>query len=159
MYENKLYKKVVGILREELELYIKTFYLLNQDILTKESLLKQFFKYNQLSNSKGVILRDREILNFVTEINGYGWEELTYKYGCYFIHLTVFHNWSDEDVTEIIKPHEKKMLIEYINQFHSANLTINSTFEDIIKYSLVVFEKIKTNMECSLKKLEEDIYN
>ena len=39
LYENKLYKKVIGTLREELELYIRTFYLLNQNQIERERIL------------------------------------------------------------------------------------------------------------------------
>ena len=79
------------------------------------------------------------------------------KFGCSFIHLSILHNWSNEDVTKIIDRSEKEMIIYYINQFHNAKLTINSTFEDIVKYSLSIFEKIKGNMEHQLEQLEKEI--
>ncbi len=42
LYANKLYKKVVGTLREELELYVRTFYLINQDKFERKKLLLKF---------------------------------------------------------------------------------------------------------------------
>ena len=35
LYSNSLYKNVAAILRQELELYVKTLYILNQDVHTK----------------------------------------------------------------------------------------------------------------------------
>lgn len=151
LFENKLYKKVIGTLREELELYVRTFYLLNQTPIKREKLLNNFFRGFKWG------VTEKVMIDFTKNNSNQGWEELTYKIGCYFIHLTVFHNWSNEDITKFVTPYEKYMLINYINQYYNASLNINSTFEDIIQYSLDIFKKIKDNMEYQLKQLENNV--
>lgn len=153
LYENKLYKKVVGTLREELELYAKTVYLLSQSKVTREYLLRDFFQNNRWKNARDKILTDGELISHIHEI-GAGWERISYTFACLFVHLSVLHNWSNEDVTKIIDPNQKKIIVDYINSYHSANLSDDCTFEDIMQYSLDIFEKIKGNMECYLEKLE-----
>lgn len=148
LYENELYKKVVGTLREELELYVRTFYLLSQTQIEREKILNNFFRGFKWG------ITERVMVNFAKNNSGQGWEEITYKIGCYFIHLTIFHNWSNEDITKFVTNYEKNILINYINQYYNANLNINSTFDDIIKYSLDIFKKIKDNMEYQLEQLE-----
>ena len=49
----------------------------------------------------------------------------------------------------------KKTIIDYINEYHNANLDTNCILEDILVYSLKIFEKIKANMEYYLKELEK----
>lgn len=151
LYENKLYKKVIEVLRDELELYVRTFYLLNQSEVNIEKILNNFF------NAFKWGVTEKAMINFTQNNNNQGWEEITYKIGCYFIHLTIFHNWSNEDIIKFVTTNEKQILIKYINQYHNANLNINSTFEDIIKYSLSIFNKIKDNMEYQLIELEKKI--
>lgn len=153
LYENKLYKKVIGTLREELELYIRTLYLTNQNASEKERLITEFFKNIQWKNSKNARLTDAEMVNFANNI-GFGWEQISYKFACSFVHLSVLHNWSNEDVIKIIQDNEKKIIIDYINQYHGAKLNDKSTFKDIIVYLLPIFEKIKHNMEYYLQELE-----
>lgn len=60
-------------------------------------------------------------------------------------------------IKKFLTSYENKILIDYINQFHNASLDIDSTFEDIIQYSLDVFKKIKDNMEYQLNLLENSI--
>ena len=109
LYENKLYKKVIGTLREELELYIRTFYLLNQNQIERERILNSFFEGFKWK------VTEREMVNFAQNNSFKGWE------------------------------------------YHNANLTIDSKFEDIIKFSLDIFYKIKDNMEYQLEQLENNI--
>ena len=156
LYDNRLYKKVVGTLREELELYVKTLYLLSQSEFERERLLTDFSNNIQWKNEKGKRLTDRYLLEYASRITGYGWERLSYKFGCCFIHLSVLQNWENEDVTEIVDIQEKRVLIEYINNYHSANLNSESSFTDIMQYSLNIFKKIKENLECYLEHLEEN---
>lgn len=150
LYENRLYKKVIGTLREELELYVRTFYLLNQEQIDRETLLNDFF------NGFKWKVTEKKMVDFTKDNSAQGWEEITYLIGCYFVHLTVFHNWSNEDITKFVTVYEKQILVNYINQFHNASLNINSTFEDIIQYSLDIFKKIKSNLEYQLEQLENN---
>lgn len=85
---------------------------------------------------------------------GNGWEKISYKFACSFIHLSILHNWNEEDVTKIVDEKDKKIIVNYINQYHHANLDYNCTFEDIVKYSLDIFIKIKDNMEFYINKLQ-----
>lgn len=156
LYNNHLYKKVVGTLREELELYVRTLYLLNQSDINRQYLLTDFFNNKQWTNDKGKRITDREILEFAGKIKGYGWEQISYRFACCFIHLSILHNWDNEDVTTIIDANGKKTIIDFINQYHGANLNLQSTLVDIMQYALAIFEKIKGNMEYYLDELEKN---
>lgn len=154
LYESKLYKKVVGTLREELELYIRTLYLSQQNRINREQLLSDFFQNIQWKNSQNKRLTDREMVDFANEI-GFGWEYISYKFACAFVHLSILHDWANKDAINIIRYEEKKTIVDYINQYHNANLDTNCTLEDILIYSLKIFEKIKANMEYYLEELDK----
>lgn len=123
-------------------------YLLNQKDEYKKILLDNFFKGFKWG------VTERMMIDFAKKNSGQGWEEITYKIGCYFIHLTIFHNWSNEDIAKFITTTQKNILINYINKYYNASLDFDSTFEDIIQYSLNIFEKIKDNMEYQIEQLE-----
>ncbi len=159
LFENRLYKKVIGTLREELELYIKTLYLLNQNKETRDRLLLMFSRNHQWINEKGKFLTDRKLLDFTSRITGTGWEQISYKFACYFIHFSILHNWEVEDITTFVNVEERQTIVTYINNYHDANLTKDSSFEDIIPYSLKIFDKIKGNLECYLRDLELENYD
>lgn len=125
----------------------------NQSGINRESLLTNFINNKQWVNAKGKRLTDREMLEFASKIKGYGWEQISYRFACCFIHLSILHNWDNEDVTTIINANEKKIVINYINQYHGAKLNSKSSFSDIMEYSLAIFKKIKENMECYLDDL------
>ena len=150
LYESKLYKKVVGTLRKELELYIRTLYLSQQNRINREELLSDFFQNIQWKNSQNKRLTDREMVDFANGI-GFGWEYISYKFACAFVHLSILHDWANKDAINIIRYEEKKTIVDYINQYHNANLDTNCILEDILVYSL----KIKANMEYYLKELEK----
>lgn len=103
LYENKLHKKVIETLREELELYIRTFYLLNQSKFNREELLNKFFRAFKWG------ITEKVMVDFAKNNNNQGWEEITYKIGCYFIHLTVFHDYSNEDIIKFVNNNEKRI--------------------------------------------------
>lgn len=155
LYDNKLYKKVIGTLREELELYIRTLYLLHKDDFEKEKLLSEFFNNMQWRNSKNKRVTDREIVKFANTIGG-GWESISYKFACSFVHLSVLHNWNDKDIMNLVQE-DKYTVVNYINQYHNANLSYDCTFESILKYAPEIFKKIKDNMEYYLLELEKSI--
>lgn len=156
LYDNKLYNNAIGILRMELELYVKTLYLVNQNKNDIELLLDDFFNNIRWRNEKNKILTERIIVNFADKI-GYGWERISYKFACSFIHLSILQNWTNEDVTQIISNDDKKIIIQYINQYHNANLSMNCKFEDIVKYLIPIFNKIQGNLECYIKELEKQL--
>lgn len=154
LYDNKLYKKVIGTLREELELYIRTLYLLFKDDFEREKLLSEFFNNIQWKNSKNKRVTDREMVDFANNIGG-GWESISYKFACSFVHLSVLHNWNNKDIMNLVQVGDKYTIINYINQYHNAKLSYNCTFENILQYSLEIFKKIKDNMEYYLLELEK----
>lgn len=102
-------------------------------------------------------MTDRFLLEYADRYNGQGWEKVSYKFACSFIHLSILHNWTNEDVTAIIDDKEKRIIIDYINSYHGANLNIESSFTDIVQHSLDVFSKIKGNLDYYLEAIEDDV--
>jgi len=154
LYTNQLYNNVVATLRRELDLYVKTLYLLNQSEDEQKRLLAEFSQNKQWTNSRGKRLTDRCMLDYASNITGSGWAQISYKFGCSFIHLSILHNWANNDVDTIPPTDEKQAIVDYINHYHVANLNLESSFSDVMQYSLCIFEKIRTNMESYLERLE-----
>jgi len=129
LYYNRLYKKVVGTLREELELYARTLYLLNKSNAERDVLLNDFIQNRQWENENRKRLTDREMLDCKSDITGFGWEKISYKFACCFIHLSILHNWDEEDITVIVDTEEKREIVKYINHYHCAALNSQSSFK------------------------------
>lgn len=157
LIDNRLYKKAVATLREELELYVRTLYVWGQqDPAYKKQLLLDFTNNQQWKDAKGKRLTDRTIIEYANTF-GWGWEKMSYQFSCCFIHLSVLHNWENEEVTNAIPFAEKKIVIDYINNYHNTKLTYYSSFEEIVQYVMPIFEKIKGNLEYYIADLEKQI--
>ena len=55
---------------------------------------------------------------------------------------------------ETINPDEKETVLRYMRYYHGGPLSSNPTFNDLIPYLPMVFEKISGNLECYLHDLE-----
>ena len=80
LYDNSLYKKAIGTLREELDLYIRTLYLLNRNDYERELLISDFINHKRWKNVCGKYLSDHELVEYANRITGFGWEQISYRF-------------------------------------------------------------------------------
>ncbi len=87
-----------------------------------------------------------------------GWPKIVYKFGCTFIHLSNSHDHMARDPFQALPLHKRQTVAEYINNYHSKRhlepVTADSTFESVHLYVPYVLEKITTNLEYQLERLE-----
>ena len=143
--------KCISTLREELDSFIRVMYLGRiSDISERERLMSETLtgeKWTILTpNNKWKQVTDKDMVNKANELIGY--IHYVYKFGCGFIHLSVFHNY------ETINPFDKLNEIEqtdiqyYLNQYHHFPIDKELTIENISSYIPSVFEKISMNLNC-----------
>lgn len=84
-----------------------------------------------------------------------GWSESVYRFGCGFIHLSSFHDYRQRDPMKAISSEEKETILRHMRYYHGGPLNLNPTFDDLIPYLPMVFEKISANLGCYLEYLEQ----
>lgn len=158
LFERQLYKNCMAILRQEIELYIKTLFLSMLEPDEREILMEAFLENKPWNKQKmmGKNLTDRFMLEQIKKFPfNYGWEEISYKFGCSFIHFSVLHDLDNENITSYISEEDKINIVKYINQYHHGNLNSDFCFDDVKPYILDIFIKIKENMVFYLGQLNE----
>jgi len=159
LFANKLYGNCFSVLRQELDSMVRVVYLLNISEIDKRNLLIQKTlngdKWTFINhNNKVQNITDRDMVDISNEL--WGWTQNVYKFGCSFIHLSNFHNYLTEDPFMALSDTQKEDIINQINNYHSANLNLNSSLEEIIPYLPNIMEKITANFECNIRSLENN---
>ncbi len=77
-----------------------------------------------------------------------------YKFGSLFIHLSSRHDYAVRDPFQLLPLNTRREMVKYLNSYHQARLTPESTFLDIVAYVPKVFDKISSNLEIYLSRLE-----
>ena len=88
--------------------------------------------------------------------NLYGWARNVYKFGCSFIHLSVFHYYSQQDPFNRLSKQELEIIKEFMMQYHNFPKNRDITFDTLQPYLLNIFEKINSNLKCSLENLAKN---
>jgi hypothetical protein len=83
-----------------------------------------------------------------------GWTDQVYRFGSKFIHLSSQHDYAVRDPFQLLPLSERTNMVKYLNDYHEAGLTPESTFLDIVAYVPKVFDKISSNLELNLNALE-----
>ena len=150
-HSNGLSASEVGILRLELESLEYVIYLLHEHNRTqRHDILVQLTSPNQKLN-----INDKELAKPTKEI--YGWEGQLYRASSRFIHLSSQHDYEVRDpFQDSLSPRQRQEMAQFLNDFHGGNLSINSTFVEVIDYVPKVFDKISDRLELYLGKLEDD---
>jgi hypothetical protein len=159
LFENNLYGNCFSVLRQELDSMIRVIYLLNIPEISKRKLLVQktlngekwtFINHNNRVQN----ITDRDMVNISSEL--LGWTQNVYKFGCSFIHLSNFHNYLIEDPFMELSESEKGIIIKQINNYHSANLNMNSNLSDVVPYLPKIMDKITANFKYNIASLENN---
>jgi hypothetical protein len=147
--------QMVSILRQELDSMVRLIYLLEQtDVIYREALITASvngLKWKHSNNKSNVT--DREMVNLSQGLQG--WTESVYRFGCAFIHLSRVHDYLARDPFLALPQQERQDLIQHLRDYHQGPTTSTPTFDDIVPYLPRVFEKIASNLESYIRKLEE----
>ena len=143
--------QMVAILRQELDSLIRVIYLLTQDLDRRAQLVsasvggKMWLKPNSRAR-----VTDREMVDLSQELQG--WTQSVYKFGCAFIHLSAFHDYSDRDPLQQISPQERQDILEHSRAYHGGPK--GESFADLVPYLPKVLAKVSANLDCYLEELE-----
>lgn len=150
---------MASLLRQELDSLVRVLYLLSlQDIQERERLINQTLAgtpWTVLTNNlKYRKITDREMVDVANLLHG--WAQLAYKFACSFIHLSNFHNYSNQNPFDLISASEQSDVLKYMRQYHGGPSNENPSFKELSQYFPKVFDKINANLECYLENLESN---
>ncbi len=99
-------------------------------------------------------ITDRDMVDIAQNLHG--WTESVYSFGCAFIHLSNFHDHRHRDPMTVISSEERHAIAKHLRQYHGGPIGNNPSFQDLIPYLPMVFDKIAGNLECYLQAIEKD---
>jgi hypothetical protein len=148
-----LYGPMMAILRQELDSMVKMIFLVTQSQSKRQHYINQ-----ALSNEKWTLpgtktqITDRQMVDFANTING--WERSAYKLGCAFIHLSAMSDYNHTNPFLQLPLDEQRDIKQHLNNYHGFPLTYNLSVETVGPYLLKVLEKISSNLEYEIQKLQ-----
>ena len=145
LYSNQKFSTCVSLLRIQLDCYIRLMYLKQQSEEIRNDLLEDFYRGTKWK------VRDSKMLE---EISSYGWEKNVYQLGCAFIHLSRLNNIGEESVLNYLNVEDRSNIIYFINNYHNATLTTQSSNQELLKYLPNVMKKITDNLIYELTAFE-----
>lgn len=148
--------QVVSILRQELDSMIRTIYLLSIcDRIERQRLIDSSVNGGPWTvNGRKARITDKDMADRAG--NFQGWTASAYKFGCSFIHLSAFHDYSDRDPFRSLPNSERQQILQHMRNYHGGPVGNDPSFADIAKYFPAVFDKVSGNLACYLKSLEND---
>lgn len=148
--------QVVSILRQELDSMIRTIYLLSiQDRAERQRLIDASVNGAQWTvKGKTARITDKDMAEHAGQFQG--WTASVYKFGCAFIHLSDFHDYSDRDPFRNLPDEEREEILRHMRSYHGGPIEDDPSFGDISRYFPAVFDKVSSNLECYLESLERD---
>jgi len=155
LYEKGLYGNCVSVLRQELDSYIRVLFINGHT--EKDAFISQILSDKKLKD-KDKTITDRAMLEYLKPSHMDAWEEsYIYQIGCFFVHLSNFHNYKTENPFQNISQADKENIVEFIKDKHSweadtSNIDINK-IESVIPFLPLIIKKISANLECALEKL------
>lgn len=141
--------KCFETLRTELDSFIRVMYLGRIAVVSeRERLMQQTLsgeKWTVLTaNNKWRQVTDKDMVDKASELLGY--VHYVYKFGCSFIHLSNFHNYSQSNPFDKLSETEKTDIKNYLNNYHHFPVENELNVESVTNYIPKVFEKISSNL-------------
>lgn len=151
LYEKQLYGNCFSILRQELDSLIRIIYLLNIDNPNEREHFIQLTVTGRkwsLLNDKGKkqFITDRDMIDLASNHCLFGWANYVYKFGCGFIHLSQLHSYGITNPFQMLNDQDKSAIIGYMNQYHSANISQDSSLTDFIPYLPDIMKKVSNHV-------------
>ncbi|MDD3149548.1 MAG: hypothetical protein PHV68_01845 [Candidatus Gastranaerophilales bacterium] len=151
--KENLYGQMISILRQELDSMVRVIFLLTQNLETRNKLMALTLDGEKWKLGKSQIT-DRAIVNATQKLHG--WADSVYKFGCGFIHLSIFHDYSKSDPFLYLGEDEISNIKQHMIRYHNFPVGSNISIETLSPYLIAIFEKIKGNLECYIEDLEEE---
>ena len=152
-----LHGQAISILRQELDSMVRALFLLQiTNLDEREHLVTQLLngqKWRRLGANAQVT--DKDMVEVADNLNG--WTKSVYKFGCAFIHLSTYHEYSDNDPFDSLPSSEVQDIKNHLNYYHGFSLTSELKMNTLSPYIPMVFDKIAGNLECYLTDLEEGV--
>ncbi|UCQ41951.1 hypothetical protein DCF38_04120 [Edwardsiella piscicida] len=154
---NDLPGMMASILRQELDSMVRAIYLLSEkDVTNRERLAGQTLtgeKWTSLSvNNKMRTITDKEMVDLANDLQG--WSKSVYKFGCAFIHLSIYHDYSEKNPFDSLGFNERSDILSHLRHYHGGPSNDNPSFSELAEYFPNVFEKISDNLVFYLECLE-----
>ena len=154
LFNNHLIGNVMSILRQELDSMVRCIFLLSiTDRQYRDRLLHDSVngKKWRKSDGRGVVT-DKEMVDLANNLQG--WTRSVYKFGCGFIHLSSFHDYSDRDPLDSLTPEMRLDIAHHLQHYHFVRLDQSTKFQDIEHVLPAVFSKIAANLEWYVERVE-----
>lgn len=150
---------MASILRQELDSMVRVIYLLSiSDLEERKKLMAQTIEGKKwtIETKKGKQhkITDREMVELSNQLQG--WTKSVYKFGCAFIHLSNFHAYKSKNPFESLHATEKEDILCHMRFYHGGPNSNSPSFEEFTTYFPMVFEKITSNLEYYLDRLESN---
>ena len=154
---NDLPGMMSSILRQELDSMVRVIYLLNiSDLEERNRLIVQMLNgevWTVLTDKgKSKKVTDKDMVELANNLQG--WTLSVYKFGCSFIHLSKYHDYSDENPFDLLSSEEQKSILKHMRYYHGGPKNSSPNFDEFVTYFPSVFDKISGNLECYLNDLE-----
>jgi len=153
LFRTGLTGQIISVLRQELDSLIRVIFLLNQTLDERNHLINCTLtgqKWKLKSNGK---VTDKQMVELANSLHG--WTKSVYEFGCAFIHLSSFHDYSFNDPFENLELKEINSIKSHLNFYHGFPMATTLTMNSISQYLPMIFDKIESNLECYVKELEE----
>lgn len=104
------YGVAIGLLRQEIDTFIRLVYLNAQDETTALKLVTQF------AAGRRWRIKEWEMVDLATQ--NYFWVEIAYRFGCKLIHLSEFHDYDSVDPFTTIPKEDRDSIIRFLQGHH-----------------------------------------
>ncbi len=151
--KNGLTGQVMSVLRQELDSMVRVIYLLSQSLEERNHLINLTLSGQKWRLKSNAQVTDKHMVELADNLNG--WTKSVYKFGCAFIHLSSFHDYSFNDPFLNLNDIEINSIKTHLNNYHAFPLTTALNMTSISFYLPMVFDKIESNLEYYVKNLEE----
>lgn len=153
LFGHRLLAQCMGILRLEVDSMVRVIYLLEASPARRAELLEASASGGlwQRENGKGRVT-DREMVELANRLQG--WTASVYKFGCGFIHLSRYHDYNDTDPLSLVSHEDRRAILDHMRSYHGGPHWEHPTFEELAWFFPMVFEKIRSNLESYVKRLE-----
>lgn len=154
---NDLPGMMASILRQELDSMVRAIYLLSEnDVTNRERLAGQTLtgeKWTTLTvNNKMRKIKDKDLVDLANDLQG--WSRSVYTFGCAFIHLSNYHDYSEKNPFDSLGFNERSDILSHLRHYHGGPSNDNPSFSELAEYFPNVFEKISGNLDFYLECLE-----